>query len=125
MSCDLCGGCDCDDRGYVYGHDNFNGTRTCAMVMGGKSIIGSAISDWAFVTAFQNGTQNNIVVCQKRACGDVANNDFRHACISSTEPAVFVLDTLWLRLVGGRGGNEMGLNRALCLFMGPADEGKL
>jgi uncharacterized membrane protein len=35
-------------------------------------------------TALQNGAQNNIVVCQKRACGDVTDNDFCNACISST-----------------------------------------
>ena len=32
----------------------------------------------------KTGAQNNIVVCQKRACGDVADNDFCNAGISST-----------------------------------------
>ena len=84
VSCDFCGGCDCHDRRYVYGYDGIIWARACAVVMGGKSIVGSAISVGTFTTALQTGAQNNIVVCQKRACGDVADNDFCNGGISST-----------------------------------------
>jgi hypothetical protein len=84
VSCDLCGGCDLDDCGYVYGHDGIIWARPRAVVMGGKPIVGIAVSVGAFTTALQNGAQNNIVVCQKRACGDVTDNDFCNAFISST-----------------------------------------
>ena len=61
MSCDLCGGCDRDDRGYVYGHDGIIWARVYAVVMGGKFIVGSAISVGTFISALQNGAQNNIL----------------------------------------------------------------